>query len=264
MHLPLIDFHGNSGSPDFAPASPRYTECRLTPLGAGVLAAERGAIGPLPIGLINGSTHAGGVRPPLDPINVVRAIRLASTATDEEVVELVGLPAFSTGCNVDGDLEPFAAGEVTELHLSARVSEAGPFRIVISNLPPGSAVGEIANRIAARVHPERPVPNDPGLATTSVVRPDEPSPITDVNDRTTTPGATNLVVSVAPHSNVSAAIAVLDGIWGIERSLTVQLERPLATAIRAFAASADADANLERRLTAHPAPWKIVCASSGR
>ncbi len=28
---PLIDFHGNYGSPDFAPAASRYTECRLAP-----------------------------------------------------------------------------------------------------------------------------------------------------------------------------------------------------------------------------------------
>jgi len=49
--LALIDFHGNYGSPDFGPAAARYTECRLTPLGAVALAAEQHSIGPLPIGL---------------------------------------------------------------------------------------------------------------------------------------------------------------------------------------------------------------------
>ena len=29
---PLVDFHGNYGSPDFPPAASRYTECRLSPL----------------------------------------------------------------------------------------------------------------------------------------------------------------------------------------------------------------------------------------
>ncbi|HEX9259057.1 MAG TPA: DNA gyrase subunit A, partial [Acidimicrobiales bacterium] len=29
---PLIDFHGNLGSPDFGAAAERYTECRLAPL----------------------------------------------------------------------------------------------------------------------------------------------------------------------------------------------------------------------------------------
>ena len=30
LRHPLIDFHGNYGSPDFGPAASRYTECRLT------------------------------------------------------------------------------------------------------------------------------------------------------------------------------------------------------------------------------------------
>ncbi len=32
LRHPLIDFHGNYGSPDFGPAAARYTECRLHPL----------------------------------------------------------------------------------------------------------------------------------------------------------------------------------------------------------------------------------------
>ncbi len=30
LRHPLIDFHGNYGSPDFPPAAERYTECRLS------------------------------------------------------------------------------------------------------------------------------------------------------------------------------------------------------------------------------------------
>ena len=33
LRHPLIDFHGNYGSPDFGPAASRYTECRLAPAG---------------------------------------------------------------------------------------------------------------------------------------------------------------------------------------------------------------------------------------
>ena len=32
LRHPLIDFHGNYGSPDFGPAAERYTECRLSQL----------------------------------------------------------------------------------------------------------------------------------------------------------------------------------------------------------------------------------------
>src|ERR687884_580511 len=38
LRHPLIDFHGNYGSPDFGPAAERYTECRLSPLAMDLLA----------------------------------------------------------------------------------------------------------------------------------------------------------------------------------------------------------------------------------
>ena len=38
LRHPLIDFHGNYGSPDFGPAAARYTECRLHPLAMQMLA----------------------------------------------------------------------------------------------------------------------------------------------------------------------------------------------------------------------------------
>ena len=38
LRHPLIDFHGNYGSPDFGPAASRYTECRLKPLAMQLLA----------------------------------------------------------------------------------------------------------------------------------------------------------------------------------------------------------------------------------
>src|SRR5438874_822546 len=39
LRHPLIDFHGNYGSPDFEPAAERYTECRLAPLAMQLMAA---------------------------------------------------------------------------------------------------------------------------------------------------------------------------------------------------------------------------------
>src|SRR6187549_768632 len=38
LRHPLIDFHGNYGSPDFSAAAERYTECRLHPLAMRLLA----------------------------------------------------------------------------------------------------------------------------------------------------------------------------------------------------------------------------------
>src|SRR2546430_10998041 len=38
LRHPLIDFHGNYGSPDYPPAAERYTECRLAALAMHMLA----------------------------------------------------------------------------------------------------------------------------------------------------------------------------------------------------------------------------------
>ncbi len=38
LRHPLVDGHGNFGSPDFGPAAARYTECRLEPLAMSLLA----------------------------------------------------------------------------------------------------------------------------------------------------------------------------------------------------------------------------------
>lgn len=241
VHLPLIDFHGNAGSPDFTPASPRYTECRLTPLGAGVLAAERGTIGPLPVGLINGTTHTGGTHPPLDPASVVRAIRAATTATDAELAAIVGLPSFPTGCAVDGDLPTFAAGDSTELRLSAHIVEITGDRLLISHLPPDIAAGEIANRIQARVHP----PAHPTIDTPLALG-NEPSSIRDVNDSSTVDTGTQLVVTVTP-GRLPAARSLIDDIWGIHRTISIRLPQPLTNLIRSFAEQPAAD--LQQRLS---------------
>ena len=242
VHLPLIDFHGNAGSPDFAPASPPYTGCRLTPLGAAVLDAERGAIGPLPIGLINGNSHAGGLRPPLAPGSVLRAIRQADTATDDELTAIVGLPVFPTGCLVDGDPDAFAAGTATELHLSACITPHGSDRLVISHLPPQSAPSEIAQRIVSRLS------SPSGLTESRPTIDDRPGAalITEVDDRTTTPGDTRLVITLAAGADSASVITFLDDIWGVRSTLSVRLAQPLAAAIRA--AAVPTDHSLESRL----------------
>ncbi|HEX4060149.1 MAG TPA: DNA gyrase subunit A [Streptosporangiaceae bacterium] len=76
LPVPLVERRGNFGSRgNDPPASPRYTEARLSPAGQVALAAERGEIAPVPIGMINGNTHREGVRPPFRPAALMDAIR---------------------------------------------------------------------------------------------------------------------------------------------------------------------------------------------
>lgn len=245
-HLALIDFHGNYGSPDFGPAAPRYTECRLTPLGAAALAAEQRSIGTLPIGLINGNTHVGGMHPPLDPTRVLHAIRSAPTVSDGELALMVGLPSFPTGCAVEGDIDAFAGGAETELQLAAIVTELATDQLLISNLPPGCSAGEVAGSIHSQVgmthqfrSPGRRGAQPPDHRTT-------PPTIRDVNDHSTNLTGTQLVVSMAPGCDLPDALEFLDGMWGIKRTLTVRLRRPLTELVRAFTATPAGD--LSQRL----------------
>ena len=41
MRLPMIDGHGNFGSPDDSPAAMRYTECRMAPAAVAMTALDR-------------------------------------------------------------------------------------------------------------------------------------------------------------------------------------------------------------------------------
>jgi len=126
LPVPLIEGIGNFGSRgNDPPASPRYTEARLSPVGRVALAAERGQIAPVPIGMINGNTHREGIRPPFRPAAVIDAIRqvlLKPRLSGSLITGIVGPPEFITGCTVTGDLAALAAGQHAELGLHARVT----------------------------------------------------------------------------------------------------------------------------------------------
>lgn len=127
--IPLLDFHGNVGSPDFAPAAPRYTETRLGQFGVllldeidqGVVTMvenyEGSTVEPtvLPAAypnlLVNGANGiAVGMSsylPPHDPREVCEAALMLldrkSASVDELMTVLPG-PSFPSECTVtNGD-----------------------------------------------------------------------------------------------------------------------------------------------------------------
>jgi hypothetical protein len=126
LPVPLVEGLGNFGSRGSDPAaSPRYTEARLSPVGQVVLAAERGEIAPVPVGMINGNTHREGIRPPFRPGAVIDAIRQVlhrPRLPGSLIAAIVGPPDFITGCTVTGDLAALTAGQHAELGLHARVA----------------------------------------------------------------------------------------------------------------------------------------------
>ena len=141
---PLVDVHGNVGSPDFPAAEARYTECRLTR--SGVLAAEaESRNGPaLPLGLFEGTVYRGGHVAPCHPGRLGAALRVvadSSAATDDVVLTVLGAPAFPTG------------GDVTVedglIRVTARIEVRGDV-VEITELPPGGGAQRAMESIAAR------------------------------------------------------------------------------------------------------------------
>lgn len=195
-----------------------YTECRLTPLGAAALAAERGERAALPIGLINGDIHAGGPRPPFDPRRVVTAIRQATELTDDEVVAAVGLPSFPSGCAVAGDLDALAAGREVDLVVSARIDDDGADRLVVTGLPPGTTSDEIGSDIAVLVD----------------MHGRDAIGVRDVIDETSS-DSVRLVVQLRAGADPDAVRSRLHELWSVQRPVRVGLARPLAATIRRFA-----------------------------
>ena len=127
LRHPLIDFHGNYGSPDFGPAAARYTECRLHPLAMQLLAdideetvdmqptydgtREEPKVLPsrFPNLLVNGSQGiAVGMATNIPPHNLGEVIdatlhMLANPdATADDLMQFVKGPDFPTGGSILG------------------------------------------------------------------------------------------------------------------------------------------------------------------
>jgi DNA gyrase/topoisomerase IV subunit A len=242
-HLALIDFNGNYGSSDYGAASARYTEARLTPLGAAALAAERDQLGALPIGLINGNTHVDGPRPPLDPHRLLAAVRAAAIGSNDDMLaELVGLPVFPTGCAVAGDQLAFASGAVTELELAARISPGERGRLVISHLPPdvgSSVVLESIMRFDAF--------DDRSPRSSRPSRNRRMSMITEVDDESSPAMGTRIVVTLRADADEGEAISDLAAAWGVCRTMSVCLGRPVGRLLRDWIA-VQGRTDLEARL----------------
>lgn len=121
--VPLVEHHGNFGSPDEGPADPRFNEVRLT--AAGMLAASRSSAPNVPLGLINGDLHLGGLRPGFAPPEIIDAVLLAlrePDCTDDELVALVSGPVAATRAAVQVDRAALREGRSTQLRYQATVT----------------------------------------------------------------------------------------------------------------------------------------------
>ena len=178
LRHPLIDFHGNYGSPDFGPAASRYTECRLHPLAMQLLAdidentvdmvatydasREEPTVLParFPNLLVNGSQGiAVGMATNIPPHNLGEVIDATlhlldhPDATPDDLMEFVKGPDFPTGAQIMGRAGIISAIRTGRGSIKMRAKaeiEEGPRgdRIVVSEIPYQTSVEQIEEKIA--------------------------------------------------------------------------------------------------------------------
>jgi DNA gyrase subunit A len=215
LRHPLIDFHGNYGSPDFGPAAARYTECRLNPLAMQLLADidedtvdmipnydgnfEQPIVLParFPNLLVNGSQGiAVGMATNIPPHNLGEVIDAVvhlldnPDATPDDLMEFVKGPDFPTGASILGKagiIDAYRTGRGS-VKMRAKVeieeSKTGRMEIVVTQLPYQTSCSAIASRIQDLV--------DGG----------DLDGIADVNDASSG-GKTNLIITLKRDANAN-------------------------------------------------------------
>lgn len=234
MRVPLVDGHGNFGSPDDGPAAYRYTECRLDPaalLLTTSLDEEVVAMVPnydgreqqpevlpaaFPNLLVNGASGiAVGMATNLPPHNlgeVIAAARHLIThpeATVDDLMRFVPGPDFPTGGKIvglAGIRDAYQSGRGSfRTRATARVENITPRRkgIVITELPYNVGPERIRERIA------------------DLVRSKKLQGVTDVEDYTDREKGLRLVVEVKSGFHPEAVLEQLYRLTPLEDSFAI-------------------------------------------
>ena len=235
LRHPLIDFHGNYGSPDFGPAASRYTESRLHPLAMQLLAdidedtvdmlanydgtSEEPSVLParFPNLLVNGSQGiAVGMATNIPPHNLGEVIDATvhlirhPEATADDLMTFVKGPDFPTGGSIlgrAGIMDAYRTGRGSiKMRATAVIEEGqrGQMQIVVSELPYQTSCSAIAARIQELV--------DGG----------DLEGIADVNDNSSG-GKTQLIITLKRDANANVVLNNLYKLTQLQTSFGVNM-----------------------------------------
>ena len=232
---PLIDFHGNYGSPDFGPAASRYTECRLHPLAMQLLAdidedtvdmvpnydgsTEQPSVLParFPNLLVNGSQGiAVGMATNIPPHNLGEVIDATvhlidnPGATSDDLMEFVKGPDFPTGGSIlgrAGIIDAYRTGRGSvKMRATATIDEgkSGRMEIIVTELPYQTSCSAIAARI------------------TELVDNGDIEGIADINDGSSG-GETSLVITLKRDANANVVLNNLFKLTQLQTSFSINM-----------------------------------------
>ncbi|MFT3872032.1 MAG: DNA topoisomerase 4 subunit A [Nocardioides sp.] len=185
MRLPMVDGHGNFGSPDNGPAAMRYTECRMAPAAVAMTASidedtvdfranyDSRELEPIvlpaaiPNLVVNGATGiAVGMATNMAPHNLVEVVQALRhlikhpNASIDDLMRFVPGPDLPTGGKIvglDGIRDAYEAGRGTfRMRATARVESVGRRKgIVVTELPYGVGTEKVIDRITALVRAKK-------------------------------------------------------------------------------------------------------------
>ncbi len=232
---PLIDFHGNYGSPDLGPAASRYTECRLHPLAMQLLAdidedtvdmvpnydgsTEQPSVLParFPNLLVNGSQGiAVGMATNIPPHNLGEVIDATvhlidnPDATSDDLMEFVKGPDFPTGGSIlgrAGIIDAYRTGRGSvKMRATATIDEgkSGRMEIIVTELPYQTSCSAIAARI------------------TELVDNGDIEGIADINDGSSG-GETSLVITLKRDANANVVLNNLFKLTQLQTSFSINM-----------------------------------------
>jgi DNA gyrase subunit A len=235
LRHPLIDFHGNYGSPDFGAAAERYTECRLHPLAMQMLAdideetvdmvanydntTEEPSVLParFPNLLVNGSQGiAVGMATNIPPHNLGEVIDATihlidhPDATADDLMQFVKGPDFPTGGSIlgrAGIIDAYRTGRGSiKMRATATIEEGrrGQMQVVVTELPYQTSCSAIAGRIQ------------------ELVDSDALDGIADVNDGSAG-GKTQLVITLKRDANANVVLNNLYKLTQLQTSFPVNM-----------------------------------------
>jgi DNA gyrase subunit A len=235
LRHPLIDFHGNYGSPDFGPAAARYTESRLHSLAMRLLdsidentvdmipnydgTSEEPKVLParFPNLLVNGSQGiAVGMATSIPPHNLGEVIDATihlidnPAATPDDLMNFVKGPDFPTGGTIlgrAGIIDAYRTGRGSvKMRAKVTIEEGakGRMEIRVTELPYQASCSAIAARIQELV--------DGG----------ELDGIADVNDNSSG-GATNLIIELKREANANVVMNNLFKLTQLQTSFPVNM-----------------------------------------
>ena len=235
LRHPLIDFHGNYGSPDFGPAAARYTESRLHSLAMRLLdsidentvdmipnydgTSEEPKVLParFPNLLVNGSQGiAVGMATSIPPHNLGEVIDATihlidnPAATPDDLMNFVKGPDFPTGGTIlgrAGIIDAYRTGRGSvKMRAKVTIEEGakGRMEIRVTELPYQASCSAIAARIQELV--------DGG----------ELDGIADVNDNSSG-GTTNLIIELKREANANVVMNNLFKLTQLQTSFPVNM-----------------------------------------